>query len=105
VLTDVVSLVRFTLQQDDELVPYPELVRERFKAWLLQQDNAGRSFTDEQLAWLERIRDHIAASLGITAGDFDYTPFVEQGGIGKAYELFGEGLSPLLGELNEALAV
>jgi type I restriction enzyme, R subunit len=104
VLTDVVSLVRFTLQQDDELVPYPELVRERFATWLLQQENAGRSFTDEQLAWLEGIRDHVAASLGITADDFDYTPFVEQGGIGKAYELFGEELSPLLGELNEALA-
>ena len=104
VLTDLVSLVRFALQQDDELVPYPELVRERFQAWLLQQENAGATFTAEQLAWLERIRDHVAASLGITADDFDYTPFVEQGGLGKAYELFGEELSPLLDELNEALA-
>ena len=64
VLTDLVSLVRFALDQDDELVAYPELVRERFHAWLLQQENAGRTFTPEQLAWLERIRDHVAASLG-----------------------------------------
>jgi len=28
---------------------------------------------------------------------------VEQGGIGKAYELFGDELAPLLDELNEAL--
>ena len=28
VLTDLVSLVRFALEQDDELVPYPELVGE-----------------------------------------------------------------------------
>ena len=28
-------------------------------------------FTTEQLAWLERIRDHVAASLAITADDFE----------------------------------
>ena len=70
VLTDLVSLVRVALHQEDELVPYPELVRERYRAWLLQQENAGRVFTPEQLAWLERIRDHVAASLGISADDF-----------------------------------
>jgi type I restriction enzyme, R subunit len=104
VLTDMVSLVRFALEQDDELVPYPELVDERFQAWLLAQENAGRMFTPTQLAWLERIRDHVAASLAISAEDFAYTPFVEHGGIGKAYDLFGEELRPLLDELNEALA-
>jgi type I restriction enzyme R subunit len=104
VLTDIVSLVRFALEQESSLVPYPELVDERFKAWLLQQENAGRTFTPDQLAWLERIRDHIAASLAISPDDLDYTPFVEQGGIGKAHELFGDQLNPLLDELNEALA-
>lgn len=103
VFTDLVSLVRFALEQEDELVPYPELVNERFQAWLLQQENAGRTFTPAQLAWLERIRDHVAASLAISPDDFDYTPFIEQGGIGKAYELFGDGLTPLLDELNEVL--
>ena len=104
VLTDIVSLVRFALDHDDELVPYPELVRERFAAWLVQQGNSGRSFSNDQVVWLERIRDHIAASLGITTADFDYTPLVEQGGIGKAYELFGEGLMPMIDDLNDALA-
>jgi type I restriction enzyme, R subunit len=104
VLTDMVSLVRFALEQDDELIPYPELVDERFHAWLLAQENAGRTFTVAQLAWLARIRDHVAAALAISAEDFDYTPFVEHGGIGKAYELFGDELTPLLDELNKALA-
>jgi len=103
VLTDIVSLVRFALEQDDELVAYPELVRERFQAWLLQQENAGRTFAPEQLAWLEQIRDHIAASLGISADDFQYTPFVEHGGVGKAVEVFGEELALLLDELTGAL--
>ena len=47
-LTDVVSLVRFALHQDGELVPYPEAVRERFGNWMAQQANQGRRFCDEQ---------------------------------------------------------
>jgi len=85
-------------------VPYPQLVEERFRAWLLQQENAGRTFTPEQIAWLERIRDHVAASLAISTEDFEYAPFAQQGGLGKAYEVFGDELTPLLDELNEALA-
>jgi hypothetical protein len=60
-----VSLVRFAMHQDNELVPYPERVAANFKAWLAQQQSAGKAFTPEQLHWLEMIRDHIAANLGI----------------------------------------
>jgi type I restriction enzyme R subunit len=104
VLADIVQIVRFALEQDDQLVPFPERVNERFAGWLLQQKQAGRSFTLEQVQWLERIRDHIAASLTISADDFQYTPFAQHGGLGKAYEVFGNELNPLLDELNEALA-
>jgi type I restriction enzyme, R subunit len=105
VLTDIVALVRFALHQEDELVPYPERVVERFEAWLVQQENAGRTFTPEQLAWLDRIRDHVAASLGIATEDFEYAPFVQHGGLGKVTQVFGADLEPLLDELNEALVV
>jgi type I restriction enzyme, R subunit len=104
VLTDLVSLVRVALHQEDELIAYPELVNERYHAWLLQQENAGRVLTTEQIAWLEHIRDHIAASLMITADDFSYTPFVEAGGIGRAAQVFGDGLGALLDEVNKVLA-
>jgi type I restriction enzyme R subunit len=103
ILTDLVQIVRFALEQEDELVPYPEVVRERYDAWLLQQGNVGRRFTDEQLAWLERIRDTIAASLGISREDLGGPGFAERGGLGKAYELFGDELDPLLDELTQEL--
>src|SRR5205085_866785 len=102
-LTDIVALVRYALHQDDELVPYPQQVDERFEAWLLSQQQAGRNFTDEQLAWLMRIRDHIAAAISITTDDFDYVPFNEHGGLGKAYEIFGDQFTLLLDELNQDL--
>jgi type I restriction enzyme R subunit len=105
IAADLVSLVRFALDQDGELVPYTDRVQERFDAWLLQQENAGRTFTAEQLGWLQRIRNHIGASLGITPDDFAYTPFAEHGGFGRATQVFGPELRPLLDELNDALAV
>jgi type I restriction enzyme, R subunit len=64
----------------------------------------GTSFTPEQLAWLDLIRDHIATSLSIEPEDFDYAPFSQRGGLGKAHQLFGARLPALLDELNEALA-
>ena len=103
-LTDMVSLIRFALHKEDELVPYGEQVRSRFDNWLAQQENTGRVFTDEQRHWLTMIRDHVAQSLEIEIDDFDYTPFVEQGGIGKAAQVFGGELTKIVGELNEALS-
>jgi type I restriction enzyme R subunit len=104
VLTDLVSLVRFETQQDNELVPFKALVDVRFKDWLLRQQRAGRTFTPEQQQWLEAIKDHVATSLTITRDDFDYNPFVERGGLGKAAALFGRDLDPMLEEITEALA-
>lgn len=103
-LTDLVSLVRYALHQDGELVPYAELVGQRFERWLATQQTAGRTFTREQLHWLELIRDHVAQSVEIEMEDFDLTPFVEQGGLGRAAQVFGGDLRALLRELNEALA-
>jgi type I restriction enzyme R subunit len=103
-LTDIVSLVRYTLEQDDELVPFRDQVEARFKAWLASQEQAGVSFTEEQLRWLTWMKDNIASELGIAPESFEYTPFAEHGGIGKAYQVFGDRLSPLMTELAEALA-
>ncbi|MEZ5323378.1 MAG: type I restriction-modification enzyme R subunit C-terminal domain-containing protein [Microthrixaceae bacterium] len=104
VLTNIVSLVRFTLGDADELAPYPEQVAERFDAWLLQQGNAGRTFTDEQLDWLGLIRGHLAASLSIEPRELLDPPFSQRGGLGRARELFGQDLDTLLTELTEAIA-
>ncbi len=102
-LTNVVSLVPFALQQDDELIPFPDVVAQRFAQSMAAHETAGRMFTDEQRAWLVLIRDHVAASLTIAPDDFEEVPFIRHGGLGKAVDLFGDELSPLLDELTEAL--
>lgn len=103
ILTDLVSLVRYAMHQENELVPYPERVAANFKAWMAQQRAAGRSFTAEQQWWLEQIAEHIAASLGIAVEDFDYAPFSQQGGLAKVHQLFGAELAEVMEELNREL--
>jgi len=103
-LTDLVSLVRFALNKDDQLVPHAERVRARFDTWMAQQVNRGRGFSEQQTRWLEMMRDHVAASLEIGIEDFDEVPFVQEGGLGRASQVFGAELEPLLQELNEVLA-
>ena len=104
VLTNIVSLVRFTLGADDELAPFPEQVSERFDAWLQQQANAGRTFTDEQRDWLVLICNHLGGSLSIEPRELLDPPFSQRGGLGRARQLFGEELDGLLAELTEVAA-
>ena len=103
-LTDIVSLVRFTLNQDDELVPFRDQVETRFASWLAGQEQQGGRFTPEQLQWLTWMKENIASEMDIAAESFEYTPFVEHGGIGKAVQVFGDRLTPLMVQLTEALA-
>ncbi len=103
-LTDIVALVRYTLHQDDVLVPFRDQVEERFATWLAVQEERGVTFTMEQMQWLTWMKENIATELGITRESFDYVPFAEHGGIGRATQVFGARLTPVMNELTEALA-
>ena len=103
VLADVVSLVRYAIHQENELHPFREDVDRRFADWVEKQKQNGAAFNDEQMLWLEAIREHVGTNVEIDKEDFENVPFVQWGGLGKAYKLFGERLQPMLAELNEVL--
>ena len=67
-LADIISLVRFAIDDTATLEPYKETIDRRFQEWLNNQEG---SFSEEQMAWLEMIKDHIATSLRIEMDDFD----------------------------------
>jgi type I restriction enzyme R subunit len=109
IMTDLVSLVRFAMHRDNELVPFPERVKANFDKWLNDsichsRESGNPEFTKEQVHWLEMIRDHIAANLAIEVDDFDLAPFVQQGGLGKVHQMFGDDLNKILDEMNGVLA-
>ena len=103
-LADIVSLVRYAVGEEEELVPFDARANERFEAWMATQEAGGRAFTAEQRRWLEDIRDHIAGSVSIELAAFDLAPFNQNGGLARAHELFGRGLTEIVEELNLALA-
>jgi type I restriction enzyme R subunit len=103
-LTDIVSLVRVALHPDEDLVPFHDHVEDRFRTWIAQQENAGRTFSAEQRQWLELMRDHVVGSLEIGIEDLDDAPFSQRGGFGRARQVFGKELEGILAELNEVLA-
>ncbi|MFI6960438.1 DEAD/DEAH box helicase family protein [Streptomyces sp. NPDC050255] len=103
---DLISLIRYELGADSELRPYRTVVQERFEGWLLRQRQAGAEFTDEQLWWLEKIRDVVASDIGIEPAELAREPFTERGK-GRGFMLaFGgkESALDLLTELNRELA-
>ncbi|HZZ81422.1 MAG TPA: DEAD/DEAH box helicase family protein [Gemmataceae bacterium] len=103
-LVDVIALVRHAIDPKSPLAPVFVTVDERYQKWLADKEAAGVTFTANQHRWLDAIRDHIASSLSIEQEDLDEVPFNQIGGLGKAYELFGDSLSALLDDLNARLA-
>jgi type I restriction enzyme R subunit len=103
-IVDLVALVRHAIDPESPLRPVGQTVEERFTEWLSDQQQTGGEFTEEQMQWLLAIKDHIASSLMIEQDDFEYAPFNQFGGIGRAYELFGDRLAEIMEELNARLA-
>jgi type I restriction enzyme R subunit len=110
-LTNIVSLIRFSTGLSEVLEPFPALVNERFTTWLDQQekqkeDQAAlsggvKAFNPQQKEWLTLIKDQIANNAEFEMDDFDYIPACkEQGGLLKAQALFGKELNTIVQELN-----
>ena len=97
--TDLVSLVRTAIEPATPLEPFEEHVRQRFIAWLNDKRATGITFTADQLAWLEKMRDYISAS-----GSVDREHLEADNVLGPIYKAFGERLWPLMEELNITLA-
>ena len=104
-LVDVVALVKHAIDPSSLLSPMGMTVEERYQEWLGDKEKLGVTFTMDQKKWLDAIKDHIASSLAIEQDDLEEVPFNTIGGLGRAYELFGETLAPILDELNMRLAV
>jgi type I restriction enzyme R subunit len=103
-LTALVSLIRRVCNIDEQLTPYDQTVHRNFQSWVLQrhQGNAPK-FNEEQMEWLRMIRDHIANSINMERDDLERAPFDSKGGLGRMWQLFGEGMDVLLEEMNEVL--
>jgi len=103
-LTDMVALVRYALDNGTGLAPLSADMAGRFNLWLGREARAGRTYSPAQLAWLEAIRDHLAANIDLRLDDLQHQPaFAEKGGVVAARAAFGDRLPQLIDDLTEAL--
>jgi type I restriction enzyme, R subunit len=103
-LTALVSLIRHITGVDDTLTSFEHTVNRNFKKWVFDKQAGPVKYTEEQMAWLRMIKDHIISSAHIEKDDLDYAPFDGKGGIGKMAQLFGDNMDRIIDEMNEALA-
>jgi Type I site-specific restriction-modification system, R (restriction) subunit and related helicases len=94
-LTDIISLVRFAMGETETLEPFAVTIEEKFQRWLM-----GKTFSSEQVCWLEKIKEHIITSVRIDVEDLQEMPQEAFQGV----QLFGNDLMNILNELNEVLA-
>ena len=88
-LSDLVQLIKHVIDPGQEpLMPYSDIVIDRFHHWMNDQESAGLIFDVEQKRWLEDIANHIAGSLEFTLEDLEYPPFSSNGGLMKFHEVF-----------------
>ncbi len=104
-LTALVALIRHICEIDEELITYDATVRRNFQNWVMKHHHAGAGdkFNEQQMQWLQMIRDHMINSFHFERDDLEMSPFDAQGGLGKMYQLFGDKMDSLIDELNEAL--
>ena len=102
-LADLVSMIRFEMDQADSLQPFADKVNYNFQQWTFRRNAGAVHFTPEQMEWLQLVKDHIATSLSIQPEDLDLSPFDRKGGLGRFYEVFGEQYEAILTEMNREL--
>jgi type I restriction enzyme, R subunit len=99
-LADIISMVKHAANTTNPLLSATERVERAFAKL-----TKGRTFTDEQGAWLDRIRTHLQENLSIDQEDFETMPvFTRHGGWGCANNAFKKELPTLLKELNMVIA-
>lgn len=103
ILTDLIPIIRYSSGKESSLLPFSEIIDERFEKWLVEQESSGKKFTPEQKEWLVMIKDSIASSVSISIDDFDDIPFNQKGGRVKFSEIFGDDYEKILEELHEVL--
>ena len=99
-LADIISLVKHAAREDEPLLSASERAQRAVAAV-----SQGKTLTEDQQRWLERIGRHLAENLTIDRDDFDTVPVLSAfGGWGRANRAFGGELESLLRQFNEAMA-
>ena len=102
-LTDMISLIRYSSGAVPTLVSFSDTVDAKFEKWISLQESLGRQFTVEQKEWLAMIKNAIIGGISCNMETLDDVPFNQKGGRIKFYQIFGTNCQKILDELHEVL--
>lgn len=98
-LADIISMIKHAISEQEPLLSPEERVKQAFNRIADR-----KSFTQDQLEWLNRIQGHMEKNLALERGDFDTMPLFEnKGGFVVANRVFDGKLKQLIQEINEAV--
>jgi type I restriction enzyme R subunit len=99
-LVDIISMVKHAANEQQPLYTAQERVR-----LATAKMTAGKSFTPDQIQWMDRIERHLIETLTIEQEDFETIPvFSRAGGWKRANVVFEGKLPQIISQLNEAIA-
>lgn len=103
-LTALVALIRRVSGLDSQITPFSTTVRKNFQDWIMTYHaGSNEKFNEQQMHWLQAIRDHIASSCHFEKDDLDMTPFDAKGGLMGMYQQFGDKMDWVIEQLNREL--
>ena len=99
-LVDIISMVKHAANEQEPLYTAGDRVK-----LAMARMTTGKSFTPEQIQWLDRIEAHLVENLTIEQEDFEAVPvFNLAGGWSRANRVFDGKLPQMIKQLNEAIA-
>jgi len=98
-LADIISMIKNADDFQNPLYTAEERVNK-----VMAEVRAKHSFNDEQIKWLDYIKQHLIVNLAIDKETFDMMPILEHnGGLARARKVFGAELESLITEINYKL--
>jgi type I restriction enzyme R subunit len=99
-LADIISMIKRAAEEQSPIYTAQERVEYAMRMFMRERD-----FSEEQIKWLELIRNHLTENLTIDVEDFEYAPiFTRMGGKSKAKKVFGGEFDSIISKLNELIA-
>ena len=95
-LIALLSLVRHVCGVDERLTPFGKTVDRRFQTWVMARQAGVVKYSEDQMWWLRKLRDHVKTSYQVEREDLSYAPFDGRGGLGKFAQVFGVEMEEVL---------
>lgn len=95
-MADIISIIKNAINKSNPLMTAEERVENAFAKLKNEYQ-----FNQQQLEWLNYIKEHLIVNLAIEKENFDLVPILEQhGGLERAKRIFGEDLEKLIEDIN-----